>query len=97
MKNDLKLSNIFRPIGTAFKKYNLTIFIVVLVGGLGTAVLLLNNALQKASQTDGSTSTNAANASFDQATITRVNQLHTSDVAPTDYTPPSGRINPFSE
>lgn len=99
MKKDLSLTAIFSPIVNVFKNYNLTIFIVVLVGGLGVAVLMLSGALQKASQTDGYTSSTSTSTStsFDQTTINRVNQLHTSSEAPSDYTPPSGRINPFAE
>ncbi len=97
MKKDITLSNIFSPLVTAFRKYNLTMFIVVLVGGLATAVILLNSALQKASDTTGYTPTTNSSTSFDQVTMNRVNQLHTSSEAAATYTPPAGRINPFSE
>lgn len=93
---DIKLTSFFKPIVVAFKKYSLTIFIVVLVGGLTTAVVLLNNALQKSYETSGYT-TSTDVTTFDQATIDRVNQLHASSGPATGYTAPSGRINPFSE
>ncbi len=96
MKKDISLSALIQPIVTAFKKYSLTIFIVVLVGGLATAVIMLNDALQKASDTAGYTPTTSS-TSFDQITMNRVNQLHTSSQASSNYTLPSGRINPFSE
>lgn len=93
---DIKLTSFFRPIVVVFKKYSLTIFIVVLVGGLTTAVIILNNALQKSYETSGYT-TSTDVTTFDQATINRVNQLHTSSGPATGYTAPAGRINPFSE
>jgi hypothetical protein len=79
-----------------FQKYSLTIFIVVLTSGLATAVLLLNATLQEASDTTNYTS-DLGNTSFDQATIERVEQLHTSSEITTDAPLPNGRINPFSE
>lgn len=80
----------------AFQRYNLTIFIVVLTGGLATAVLLLNAALQEASDTTNYTS-DLGSSGFDQATMDRVKQLHTSSEATADTPLPDGRINPFSE
>jgi len=96
MKKDIKLSALLASITTKFKKYSLTMFIVVLVGGLASAVLMLNSALQKASDTSGYTPVTDS-SSFDQVTINRVKQLHSSSEQATDYTPPAGRINPFSE
>lgn len=80
-----------------FKYHNLTIFIVILVGGLAVGILMLSSALQKASETNGYTTTNTTTTSFDQTTINRVNQLHTSSDAPLNYSPPAGRTNPFTE
>ncbi len=97
MKKDINPSSLFNPIVNAFKKYSLTIFIVILVMGLGAAILMLSSALQKASDTSGYTPTTTASSSFDQTTINRIKQLNSSDTAPSDYTPPTGRINPFSE
>lgn len=96
MKKDIKLSIILAPIITAFKKYNLTIFIVALVGGLAAAVIMLSTALQKSSETSDYTPSNNS-SSFDQTTINRVKQLHSSTEQATEYTLPTGRTNPFSE
>ena len=95
MKNK-DVGSIIIPIIRAFQRYNLTIFIVVLTGGLATAVLLLNATLQEASDTTNYTST-LDSATFDQATIDRVKQLHTSSEATGELLLPEGRINPFSE
>jgi len=95
MKND-SIKNIFIKISDDFKKYNLTIFIVVLVGGLSTAVILLSDILQ-ISRDASSTQQSSDNITFDQQTIDRVNQLTTSDESSGDYVKPQGRINPFAE
>lgn len=97
MNKNVKLSTIFEPIINVFKNYSLTIFIVVLVAGLGAAVLTLSSALQKASDTSNYTPASTGASSFDKTTIDRINQLYSSSDAPLEYTPPSGRINPFSE
>jgi len=95
MKNK-NISAIFAPIANAFRRYNLTIFIVVLVGGLVTAVLMLNATLQESSNTSNDPSSLDI-TTFDQTTINRVKQLHTSDDKTSTFTLPPGRINPFSE
>jgi hypothetical protein len=79
-----------------FRKYSVTIFLVVLVGGLVTAVLMLNTILQQSSNPDGYTSS-LDNTTFDQVTIDKVNKLHTSAEATGASTLPGGRINPFAE
>lgn len=84
------------PLTSILGRYHLTIFIVILVGGLVTAVLLLNGILQQASDTTGYTSSLDI-APFDQATIDRVAELRASTEAPTAFTLPAGRTNPFAE
>lgn len=96
MNKDINISAIVQGIVGVFKRYNLTIFMIVLAGGLGTAVVMLNNTLQKSSDTSGYTS-NLDITSFDQATIDRIKQLHTSKEFTGEVTLPSGRINPFAE
>ncbi len=90
------IKTITQPIGTTLSKYSLTIFVVLMVAGLSTAVLLMTNALQKSSDTTNY-SPSVGSSSFDQATINRVNQLHTSSEQLPNYTVPTGRINPFTE
>lgn len=90
------LSSIISSFIATFQRYSVTIFIVVLTSGLAIAVLMLNSTLQQASDTTGYTST-LDPTTFDQATIDRVKQLHTSDEGATDTNPRTGRINPFAE
>lgn len=95
MKNtpDAKL---FTPMLNALDRYHLTIFIVVLVGGLSTAVLILNSTIQQSSDITGYTSI-ANGSSFDQVTIDRLKQLRTSSDPAPAFTLPPGRTNPFIE
>ena len=95
MKNK-DTSSLIRSIVSAFQRYNVTIFIVVLTGGLVVAVLMLNSTVQQASDTAGF-SAGTGSTSFDQVTIDRVKQLHTSTEFTADVSLPPGRINPFSE
>lgn len=94
MKNK-NISTIFGPIVRSFQRYSLTIFIVVLTGSLTAAVLILNTIVQQSADTSGYTSTTSV-TSFDQATIDRIKQLHSSSTQ-TKITLPPGRINPFAE
>ena len=95
MKNtDIK--SLFGPIAKTFQRYNLTIFIVVLVSGLAVSVLMLNNTLQQASN-PGNYTPATDSTTFDQATIDRITQLHTSSEPSPELQLPEGRINPFSE
>lgn len=96
MKKEINLKTSLKGLFGIFKRYGLTIFIIVLVGGLSSAVLILNEALQQTNR-GGTGSSSSGNTSFDQATIDRVNQLSTSEKSRNTYAPPSGRINPFAE
>lgn len=95
MKNK-DVSSLTLPIIRGFQKYSLTIFIVVLTAGLAIAVLLLNATLQQSSNTTGYTAP-VNPTTFDQATIDRVKQLHTSTNSVNPVVLPTTRINPFSE
>lgn len=92
--NDIK--TVFVSAARVLRRYNLTIFIVILASGLSASVLMLSYTLQKSSDTSGYISTSDI-TSFDQVTIDRVKQLHTSSEYTIDTPLPSGRINPFAE
>lgn len=79
-----------------FGRYHLTLFIVFLVGGLSTAVLVLNAVLIESANTDGYTSS-LDMTTFDQATIDNVKKLRLSSDTPAEFTLPDGRISPFAE
>lgn len=92
---NITIKSLFKPFVELFRRYHLTIFIVVVVGGLAVSVIIFNDILASSTDISGYTA-EVTNASFDQSTITKLQQLHTSseNVEPTL---PSGRINPFSE
>ncbi len=77
-------------------RYHLTFFVVVLVAGLSTAVLMLSDILKQSSDTTGYTSSLDI-TTFDQITIDRLTRLKSSSEALTDYSLPAGRVNPFAE
>jgi predicted class III extradiol MEMO1 family dioxygenase len=86
-----------QPIIAGFKRYSVTIFIVLLVSSLAGAVLLLNQIVIRSSDTTGVTSNLSPN-SFDQETVKRIEALHSSDEYSSASTAlPTGRINPFAE
>jgi predicted class III extradiol MEMO1 family dioxygenase len=95
MKN-ISIQSLIEPIIEVFHKYHVTIFIVVVVGGLAGAVIVLNNILQSSTDISGYTATTTT-TSFDQATIDRIKELHTSDNTASVVIPSGGRISPFSE
>ena len=96
MKNNISLKSIFTSIAEIFRHYHVTIFIVVIVSGLATSVMLLNNILQSSTNISGY-SQNGTSTSFDQVTIDQINQLHASNENVQTIDTSKGRISPFSE
>jgi hypothetical protein len=92
-----KSNNKTKPTVNIISKYNLAIFIVVVVSGLIGAILVLNYILRVPYDSSKYTPAITEATSFDQTTITRINKLTTSDNNSTNQTLPNGRINPFSE
>lgn len=78
------------------RRFNLVIFIVIVVIILSIAVLLLYGVVEKASGTDID-NTPGDTSYFDQETIDRLDKLKTSDQPSTPLDLSKGRINPFSE
>lgn len=78
------------------RRFHLTIFFVLMTAAVAGAVLLINTIISDTDSSDGYVSPISA-GSIDQATLERVQSLHTS----TENTPqlqlPAGRVNPFSE
>lgn len=86
----------FKPLVRIFQHYHLTIFIIFVAAGLGTAVFTFTNLLNESS-TDTTYTSPIGAGSIDQATLERIKALHTSDESTPEFVAPSGRINPFSE
>lgn len=96
MKKEIDLKTSFKALSRAISRYGLTLFVILLVSGLSAAVLILNDALQQTGNGDNGL-VNQQNQGLDQATIERVNQLNTSSKAKNNFSPPAGRISPFTE
>jgi len=92
MNSPLQLKSFVRLL----RRYHLTIFIVFVAAGLGTAVFTFTNLLGESS-TDTSYTSPISAGSIDQATLQRIKALHTSDEATPQLVTPPGRTNPFSE
>ena len=90
----LKLGDVKHMLSRLVYRFHVVLFVVTVVGGMAVVVFLLNNTITKA--TDTSQMMQPLPQKFDQETIDRLNQLHTSD-SQTDIQFPQGRINPFTE
>ncbi len=76
-------------------RFNLVIFVVLVVLSLSAAVILLYGIVGQASTASPSSNPNTAN--FDQDTINRIEKLKTSTEPSEPLSLPQGRINPFVE
>lgn len=93
---DLNLSQIGKQIGDVFKRFHMTIFIVVIAAGLISVVLMLNSTINRS--TDSSNLSTGSDATgFDQATMDKVQKLHEINQSKSSTKLPGGRINPFVE
>lgn len=89
------IGHIFKPVIDTFKRLNLIIFIVTIVGGLIFAVITLTNILQQ--PTSDSKKASSTSETLDQATVNRLNKLKPSSENLSTQSLPSGRLNPFTE
>ncbi len=88
--------NLLKPVKKLFKRFHLTIFFIFIAACLSGAVILINNTV-KESSTDPDYTSSINAGSIDQATLNRLNSLHTSGEGATAPAVPAGRINPFGE
>ena len=77
-------------------RFHLIIFVVAVLGSVAVAILLLNATIALSSDSGGYTST-SNNASFDEATIKRIEELKTRDQNSDTLDTSKGRSNPFVE
>lgn len=96
MKN-LTLRSVLKPFGLLFQKFHFTLFIVLVIAGLGSAVVLLNTMLSGQSELGDGYKSSIEAGTIDQATLDRIKELHTSNETVPAGDLPSGRINPFGE
>jgi len=96
MSSELNISGPMKPITRFFQRYHTTIFIMFTVGCLAVAVLLLYSILNDASVDPDYRSPISAGF-IDQATLDRINALHSSSGPYPETLPATSRINPFAE
>jgi hypothetical protein len=96
MNLNISLSAIKQPLVTFLHRFHLMIFVIVVLNGLTVVIFLLNSSIIKSSDSSGYTP-NTDNATFDQATIKRIEELKTRDQAGNDLDLSGGRTNPFVE
>lgn len=96
MKDIKDIRDIQNKIVPLIRRFNLVIFIVIVVLVLSVNVVMLYGVVEKASGTDLD-DTAGGGAQFDQETINRLEKLKTSDQPSTPLDLSKGRINPFSE
>jgi len=89
-------ANPMKPVSDFLSRYNLVIFIIIIVGGLIAAILDLSYILRSPYSTTDSNNTTNNNITLDNATINKLNKMKVSSEN-TTQTLPSGRTNPFSE
>lgn len=96
---DIKLSFITmkKTFITFLHRFHVMIFVFIVLGGTIVIVLLLNGVIIRSGESDGYVAPNANNATFDQATINKIENLKTSDQGSGDLDLSNGRTNPFVE
>ena len=88
-------SSLVKPLGVFFRRFHLLLFFVLIVGCLSAVIILINKTLTESSDDTYTSSINAGN--IDEATLDRIQSLHTSDKPSPAPNLPQGRINPFAE
>lgn len=77
------------------RRFHLLLFFIVVVGCLSAGVILINKTLTDSSSEDYIPTINSG--TIDQATLERIQSLHTSDQPTPSTSLPAGRVNPFAE
>lgn len=95
MKKSSHIS-LLSPIAFIISRYQITLFFLFVMAGLIASVILLNTIITDTTASEDYTSPISA-GTIDQATLDRLQALHTSQNASTPDSRPSGRINPFTE
>jgi hypothetical protein len=93
---DFSAAGIKRMIFTFLHRFHVMIFVIIVLGGVIVMVLLLNSIVLRSSESNGYTS-DTNNATFDQATIKRIDELKTRDQTSDQLDLSTGRTNPFVE
>jgi hypothetical protein len=92
---NLSIQSIKKTVTTFLHRFHVILFVVIVLGGLAIVILILNNIVVRSGQSDGYTS-DTNNASFDQATIKKIQDLQNRGQSGSQI-PATGRTNPFIE
>lgn len=87
--------NPFKRLARLLLRYHLLIFFIIMITGATLVVILINRTLTETANQQFTPTINAD--TIDQATLERIQSLHTSNEPGVPPVIPSGRINPFSE
>jgi len=96
MNMNISLGAIKKSFAAFLHRFHITIFVLVVFGGLAFVVFMLNNVIIRSGDSTGYTP-ETPSATFDQDTITRIEELQTRDQANSTLQLPPGRTNPFVE
>jgi hypothetical protein len=92
---NLQINIIQKAFVRFLRRFHVTIFAIVILGGLAVIILLLYNVIIASGESgDYTPKTNTAN--FDETTIERIKQLRTTSEE-SEQLDLTGRINPFVE
>jgi len=94
MGNNLSLGQLEHIAEKFFQRFHVLIFFVLSLGGLIVATILLYGLVTRSSTAGEVT---ASGATFNQATIKKLNQLQTSDATVAPENVPKAKRNPFTE
>ena len=87
----LDLSQVTLVVSRFLHRFHITLFVVLVVGGLSIATLLLNKSITtQADSTSGPTE-----QAFDEKTMTRIKNLRTTNEQTNLVLPDTGRTDPF--
>lgn len=96
MNIQLSFDALKKSLAAFVHRFHITLFVLVVFGGLAVVVFMLNNVIVRSTDTsDYVPETPSAN--FDQATIDRIEELQTRDQMNDSLILPPGRTNPFVE
>lgn len=88
----LTVSQLGQMLSQFLHRFHIILFVVLVVGGLSLVTLFLNQAISK----PASDLTPSSTQSFDQATMTKIKNLRTTNDQ-SNLTLPPGRIDPFTK
>jgi hypothetical protein len=97
MNLNFSLLIIKKSLITFLHRFHVMIFVVVVLGGTITMVLLFNGVIIRSGKSDGYVAPNASNATYHNPTIKNKKYFKTSDQGSGNLDLSNGRTNPFVE